>query len=64
MAAKKRASSRPITCRMAEFGDKHLRRVSMAKSSGDTPKMPGEPPRVQPSKTVAANWDGDGNPVG
>src|SRR5947208_1729333 len=21
------------------------------------PKMPGEPPRVQPSKKVAANWD-------
>jgi len=28
-----------------------------------TPKMPGEPPRVQPSKKVAANWDDDGNPV-
>jgi DNA ligase D len=28
------------------------------------PKMPGEPPRVQPSKKVAANWDADGNPVG
>jgi DNA ligase D len=27
------------------------------------PKMPGEPPRVQPSKKVAANWDNDGNPV-
>jgi DNA ligase D len=27
------------------------------------PKMPGEPPRVQPSKKVAANWDKDGNPV-
>jgi len=27
------------------------------------PKMPGEPPRVQPSKKVAANWDDDGNPV-
>jgi DNA ligase D len=27
------------------------------------PKMPGEPPRVQPSKKVAAHWDGDGNPV-
>jgi hypothetical protein len=27
------------------------------------PKMPGEPPRVQPSKKVAANWDADGNPV-
>jgi hypothetical protein len=22
-----------------------------------TPKMPGEPPRVQPSKKVAAHWD-------
>ena len=22
------------------------------------PKMPGEPPRVQPSKKVAENWDG------
>ena len=28
------------------------------------PKMPGEPPRVQPSKKVAAHWDEDGNPVG
>jgi hypothetical protein len=28
-----------------------------------TPKMPGEPPRVQPSKKVAAHWDADGNPV-
>ena len=27
------------------------------------PKMPGEPPRVQPSKKVAANWDDDGNRV-
>ncbi len=25
----------------------------------DFPKMPGEPPRVQPSKKNAANWDGD-----
>ncbi|OBF10916.1 non-homologous end-joining DNA ligase [Mycobacterium sp. ACS4331] len=25
------------------------------------PKMPGEPPRVQPSKKVAANWDEEGN---
>jgi hypothetical protein len=24
------------------------------------PKMPGEPPRVQPSKKVAANWDDEG----
>jgi hypothetical protein len=29
----------------------------------DTPKMPGEPPRVQPSKKVAAHWDDDGNRV-
>ena len=29
----------------------------------DHPKMPGEPPRVQPSRKVAANWDADGNPV-
>ncbi len=27
------------------------------------PKMPGEPPRVQPSKKVAANWDEHGNRV-
>jgi hypothetical protein len=27
-----------------------------------TPKMPGEPPRVQPSKKVAAHWDDEGNP--
>lgn len=27
------------------------------------PKMPGEPPRVQPSKKVAEHWDPDGNPV-
>ncbi len=29
----------------------------------DYPKMPGEPPRVQPSKKVAANWDASGNPA-
>lgn len=28
-----------------------------------TPKMPGELPRVQPSKKVAANWGDEGNPV-
>ena len=27
------------------------------------PKMPGEPPRVQPSKKVAAHWDDEGNRV-
>lgn len=27
------------------------------------PKMPGEPPRVQPSKKVAANWDENGDPI-
>ncbi|HET8616694.1 MAG TPA: non-homologous end-joining DNA ligase [Actinomycetales bacterium] len=29
----------------------------------DYPKMPGEPPRVQPSKKVAAHWDGEGRRV-
>ncbi len=29
----------------------------------DYPKMPGEPPRVQPSKKVAAHWDEHGNRV-
>jgi hypothetical protein len=29
----------------------------------DYPKMPGEPPRVEPSKKVAANWDEEGNRV-
>lgn len=29
----------------------------------DYPKQPGEPPRVQPSKKVAAHWDEDGNRV-
>jgi DNA ligase D len=29
----------------------------------DYPKMPGEPPRVQPSKKNADNWDADGNPT-
>ncbi|GAB3609504.1 non-homologous end-joining DNA ligase [Humibacter ginsengiterrae] len=29
----------------------------------DFPKMPGEPPRVQPSKKVAENWDHEGNRV-
>ncbi|MFA6576844.1 MAG: ATP-dependent DNA ligase, partial [Nocardioides sp.] len=29
----------------------------------DHPKMPGEPPRVQPSKKVAAHWDESGNRV-
>ena len=27
----------------------------------DYPKMPGEPPRVQPSKKVEEHWDADGN---
>ena len=27
------------------------------------PEDAGEPPRVQPSKKVAANWDDEGNPV-
>lgn len=27
------------------------------------PKMPGEPPRVQPSKKVAAHWDANGDPA-
>lgn len=30
----------------------------------DHPKMPGEPPRVQPSKKVDSHWDEDGNRVG
>jgi DNA ligase D-like protein (predicted polymerase) len=29
----------------------------------DHPKMPGEPPRVQPSKKVAEHWDADGRRV-
>jgi len=29
----------------------------------DYPKMPGEPPRVQPSKKVDEHWDADGNRV-
>ena len=29
----------------------------------DYPKMPGEPPRVQPSKKVAKHWDEDGNRI-
>jgi DNA ligase D-like protein (predicted polymerase) len=29
----------------------------------DYPKMPGEPPRVQPSRKVAAHWDDQGNRV-
>ena len=29
----------------------------------DYPKMPGEPPRVQPSKKVAEHWDEDGNRI-
>ena len=29
----------------------------------DHPKMPGEPPRVQPSKRVAAHWDEAGNRI-
>jgi DNA ligase D-like protein (predicted polymerase) len=29
----------------------------------DHPKMPGEPPRVQPSKKVAAHWDDDGRRI-
>jgi DNA ligase D-like protein (predicted polymerase) len=30
----------------------------------DHPKMPGEPPRVQPSKKVAEHWDDQGNWIG
>src|SRR3954452_2169651 len=29
----------------------------------DYPKMPGEPPRVQPSKKVESHWDAEGNRV-
>ena len=29
----------------------------------DYPKMPGEPPRVQPSKKVAEHWDAQGNRI-
>lgn len=29
----------------------------------DYPKMPGEPPRVQPSKKNPGNWDADGSPT-
>jgi DNA ligase D-like protein (predicted polymerase) len=29
----------------------------------DYPKMPGEPPRVQPSKKVAEHWDASGNRI-
>lgn len=29
----------------------------------DHPKMPGEPPRVQPSKKVAEHWDAEGNRI-
>ena len=29
----------------------------------DYPKMPGEPPRVQPSKKVASHWDENGDRV-
>lgn len=29
----------------------------------DHPKMPGEPPRVQPSKKVAAHWDDEGRRI-
>ena len=29
----------------------------------DYPKMPGEPPRVQPRKKVAAHWDEEGNRI-
>ncbi|HET7430220.1 MAG TPA: DNA polymerase domain-containing protein [Nocardioides sp.] len=29
----------------------------------DYPKMPGEPPRVQPSKKVEAHWDEEGNRI-
>ena len=30
----------------------------------DYPKMPGEPPRVQPSKKVAEHWDEQGQWIG
>jgi hypothetical protein len=48
---------------MAELGDR-IYAGEHGQEYVDTPKMPGEPPRVQPSKKVAANWDNKGNPVG
>ena len=38
-----------------------LRRRRAATTRPTIPKMPGEPPRVQPSKKVAAHWDEQGN---
>ena len=29
----------------------------------DYPKMPGEPPRVQPTKKVAAHWNEEGERI-
>jgi DNA ligase D len=43
--------------------DEEERRLGDLPYPPSYPKMPGEPPRVQPSKKVAANWDDEGNPV-
>ena len=43
--------------------DEHDRGLGDAPYPPNYPKMPGEPPRVQPSKKVVAHWDDEGNRV-
>ena len=52
--------TRPITTELRFTATSEYAAVHSAEGLC-TPKMPGEPPRVQPSKKVAANWDEDGN---
>ncbi|SUA02899.1 DNA polymerase LigD polymerase subunit [Mycolicibacterium fortuitum] len=55
---KKKQSLQPLLDLVAADEDRGLGDLPYPPSY---PKMPGEPPRVQPSKKVAENWDEDGN---
>ena len=53
-----------------ELYDRDVAELGTGKAGGaempyppDYPKMPGEPPRVQPSKKVAEHWDAEGNRI-
>ena len=63
MAARNGRVLRPITCRMAELSGLHLRRCRHGQQHVDTPKMPGEPKRVQPSRDTDRKNTGDGDSV-
>src|SRR5215212_19523 len=55
--------SRPMTlAHNAPISDAHHAQPHSALVVG-TPKVPGEPPRVQPSKKVESHWDEHGNRI-